>query len=135
MYESPCLTSLSWLLHTIYINWYFLCSFAYLNPVCLNRFYLPHGLTVDNHDNIWITDVGAHQVIYHLLLSLHMPQVGHSNILYAISTKNVTALYVFYIFYCTFFKLTEVYRKALLLFVPHKLQTNHNLQNVPCLLV
>jgi len=27
-----------------------------------HRFYLPHGLTVDNDGNIWITDVGAHQV-------------------------------------------------------------------------
>lgn len=26
------------------------------------RFYLPHGLTVDNDDNLWVTDVGAHQV-------------------------------------------------------------------------
>nr|AAG44250.1 peptidylglycine alpha-amidating monooxygenase [Calliactis parasitica] len=27
-----------------------------------NMFYLPHGLTVDHHDNIWLTDVGSHQV-------------------------------------------------------------------------
>lgn len=25
-------------------------------------FYLPHGLTVDRHDNIWLTDVAMHQV-------------------------------------------------------------------------
>lgn len=25
-------------------------------------FYMPHGLTVDNDDNIWVTDVGLHQV-------------------------------------------------------------------------
>lgn len=27
-----------------------------------NMFYLPHGLTVDNEGNIWITDVALHQV-------------------------------------------------------------------------
>ncbi|KAG8179563.1 hypothetical protein JTE90_016133 [Oedothorax gibbosus] len=27
-----------------------------------NRFYMPHGLTVDRHGNSWITDVGLHQV-------------------------------------------------------------------------
>ncbi len=26
------------------------------------RFYLPHGLTVDDQDCLWVTDVGAHQV-------------------------------------------------------------------------
>uniref|UniRef100_A0A915PKR8 peptidylamidoglycolate lyase n=1 Tax=Setaria digitata TaxID=48799 RepID=A0A915PKR8_9BILA len=25
-------------------------------------FYMPHGLTVDNDDNIWVTDVGSHEV-------------------------------------------------------------------------
>lgn len=25
-------------------------------------FYMPHGLTVDSNDNIWVTDVGLHQV-------------------------------------------------------------------------
>eukprot|EP00795_Rhopilema_esculentum_P006077 gene6077-11458_t len=27
-----------------------------------NLFYLPHGLVVDKHGNIWVTDVGSHQV-------------------------------------------------------------------------
>jgi NHL repeat len=27
-----------------------------------SRFYLPHGLTIDDHDQLWVTDVGAHQV-------------------------------------------------------------------------
>lgn len=27
-----------------------------------NRFYVPHGLTVDKGDNLWLTDVGSHQV-------------------------------------------------------------------------
>ena len=30
--------------------------------ICLCRFYLPHGLTVDHEDNLWLTDVGSHQV-------------------------------------------------------------------------
>jgi len=27
-----------------------------------NMFWMPHGLTVDKYDNIWVTDVGLHQV-------------------------------------------------------------------------
>ncbi|MBC7875593.1 MAG: hypothetical protein H7Y59_00365 [Anaerolineales bacterium] len=27
-----------------------------------NRFVMPHGLTIDQNDNIWLTDVGLHQV-------------------------------------------------------------------------
>lgn len=26
-------------------------------------FYMPHGLTVDHHDNVWVTDVALHQVM------------------------------------------------------------------------
>ncbi|XP_066139202.1 peptidyl-alpha-hydroxyglycine alpha-amidating lyase 2-like isoform X2 [Euwallacea fornicatus] len=26
-----------------------------------DMFYMPHGLTIDRHDNLWITDVGMHQ--------------------------------------------------------------------------
>lgn len=28
-----------------------------------NLFYMPHGLTVDHRDNVWVTDVGLHQVM------------------------------------------------------------------------
>jgi peptidylamidoglycolate lyase len=28
-----------------------------------NRFLIPHGLRVDSHDNIWVTDVALHQVL------------------------------------------------------------------------
>lgn len=28
-----------------------------------NRFLVPHGLRVDEHDNIWVTDIGLHQVL------------------------------------------------------------------------
>lgn len=24
-------------------------------------FYMPHGLTIDRHDNLWVTDVALHQ--------------------------------------------------------------------------
>ncbi len=27
-----------------------------------HRFVIPHGITIDSHDNIWITDIGLHQV-------------------------------------------------------------------------
>lgn len=26
-----------------------------------NLFYMPHGITIDRHDNIWVTDVALHQ--------------------------------------------------------------------------
>lgn len=26
-----------------------------------NLFYMPHGITVDSHDNLWVTDVALHQ--------------------------------------------------------------------------
>ena len=28
-----------------------------------NLFYMPHGLTIDNDENVWITDVALHQVM------------------------------------------------------------------------
>lgn len=28
-----------------------------------SQFYMPHGLTIDRHGNIWVTDVALHQVI------------------------------------------------------------------------
>ena len=31
-------------------------------------FYLPHGLTVDHENNVWVTDVGRHQVWYKMLV-------------------------------------------------------------------
>lgn len=32
-------------------------------------FYMPHGLTVDHHDNVWVTDVAKHQVFKVRILS------------------------------------------------------------------
>lgn len=34
-----------------------------LNSWGANLFIMPHGLTVDKHNNIWVTDVGLHQVL------------------------------------------------------------------------
>lgn len=31
-----------------------------------NAFYMPHGLTVDHHDNVWVTDVAKHQVFKYI---------------------------------------------------------------------
>lgn len=33
-------------------------------------FYMPHGLTVDHHDNVWVTDVAKHQVFKVSLISI-----------------------------------------------------------------
>jgi len=32
-----------------------------------NRFYMPHGLSLDPSDNVWLTDVAMHQVIARIL--------------------------------------------------------------------
>ncbi len=34
-----------------------------INAWGANMFIMPHGLEIDNQDNVWITDVGLHQVI------------------------------------------------------------------------
>jgi len=34
-----------------------------LNSWGANYFIMPHGLTVDKHNNVWVTDVGLHQVL------------------------------------------------------------------------
>ncbi len=34
-----------------------------INEWGANQFIMPHGLTVDKEDNIWVTDVGLHQVL------------------------------------------------------------------------
>lgn len=49
-----------------------------------NRFIMPHGLTVDARDNIWLTDVGSHQVFKfgpdgRLLLTLGERRVSGSD--------------------------------------------------------
>lgn len=52
-----------------------------LNAWGENTFVMPHGLTIDAQDNIWLTDVGLHQVFQYspsgeLLLSLGEPGVA-----------------------------------------------------------
>ena len=39
------------------------------------RFYMPHGLTVDSHGKVWITDVGLHQVLKFDLKSMDEPEL------------------------------------------------------------
>ncbi len=34
-----------------------------INEWGANQFIMPHGLTVDREDNIWVTDVGLHQIL------------------------------------------------------------------------
>lgn len=38
-----------------------------------DKFYLPHGLTVDHSNNIWLTDVGLHQVFKYNLMKSQKP--------------------------------------------------------------
>jgi len=45
------------------------------------RFYLPHGITIDKDDNIWLTDVALHQVV--------------------LISYTIYALYYYYILYIT----------------------------------
>lgn len=40
-----------------------------------NLFYMPHGLTIDNHDNIWVTDVALHQVLKFSPKNLEQPEL------------------------------------------------------------
>ena len=39
----------------------------------LPRFYMPHGLTIDSNKNIWLTDVGLHQVFMYNLKRSRQP--------------------------------------------------------------
>lgn len=41
-----------------------------------NLFIMPHGLTVDDQDNIWLTDVGRHQVFKFTNEGVHLLTVG-----------------------------------------------------------
>ena len=60
-----------------------------LNSWGAGLFIMPHGLTIDKNNNIWVTDVGLHQVFKFshdgtLLLKLGEPKVagqdsGHFN--------------------------------------------------------
>jgi len=41
------------------------------------RFYLPHGLTIDHEDNIWLTDVAMHMVSYQAECRVVMHMVSY----------------------------------------------------------
>lgn len=46
-------------------------------------FYMPHGLTVDRHDNLWVTDVALHQafkvVFLFIQLSFYLGRIKPTN--------------------------------------------------------
>lgn len=41
-------------------------------------FYMPHGLTMDRHDNYWVTDVGLHQA-FKVKLSIFLKGIKLTN--------------------------------------------------------
>lgn len=46
------------------MDFYSLISMPFLIKSHLTHsFYMPHGLTVDPEDNVWLTDVAMHQVL------------------------------------------------------------------------
>lgn len=44
-------------------------------------FYMPHGLTVDHHDNVWVTDVAKHQVFKVCFIIIFSVALFMSNVL------------------------------------------------------
>lgn len=57
------------------------CLSCVLPSLVHPSFYLPHGLTIDDHDNMWLTDVGMHQVFK------FPPQFGDGKPLITLGTK------------------------------------------------
>jgi peptidylamidoglycolate lyase len=58
-----------------------------LNSWGANQFIMPHGLTVDKDDNIWVTDVALHQIFKfshegQLLMELGVPRVSGNDSLH-----------------------------------------------------
>ena len=51
-------------------------------------FYLPHGITIDSQGNVWLTDVGSHQVL----------KVGITKKSFKVLFDNLTS-FLFYILY------------------------------------
>jgi len=76
------------------LKWLFLCRDHYTGPAypipnatlvrlssndgslvasgALDRFYMPHMVTVDSQGNVWVTDVGLHQVEKKALVVIHV---------------------------------------------------------------
>ncbi|TAL47177.1 MAG: 6-bladed beta-propeller [Chitinophagaceae bacterium] len=75
-----------------------------LNSWGANLFIMPHGLTVDKHNNIWVTDVGLHQVLKfshdgRLLIKWGVPKVPgndslHFNLPTDVAIANDGSFYV-----------------------------------------
>jgi len=75
-----------------------------LNSWGANLFIMPHGLTVDRHNNIWVTDVGLHQVLKfshdgRLLMKWGVPKVPgndslHFNLPTDVAIANDGSFYV-----------------------------------------
>lgn len=40
---------------------------------------MPHGITLDSEGNIWVTDVGAHQVYIFSSFSMEMKTIAYSD--------------------------------------------------------
>ncbi len=75
-----------------------------LNSWGANYFIMPHGLTVDRNNNVWVTDVGLHQVLKfshdgRLLMRLGVPKVQgndslHFNLPTDVAVANDGSFYV-----------------------------------------
>lgn len=75
-----------------------------LNSWGANYFIMPHGLTVDRNNNVWVTDVGLHQVLKfshdgRLLMKLGVPKVQgndslHFNLPTDVAVDNDGSFYV-----------------------------------------
>jgi peptidylamidoglycolate lyase len=51
-----------------------------LNSWGANLFIMPHGLTIDNHNNVWVTDVGLHQVFKFTHEGQLIMKLGEANV-------------------------------------------------------
>lgn len=51
-----------------------------MNSWGANQFIMPHGLTVDAHNNVWVTDVGAHQVFKFSHEGVLMMKLGEAKV-------------------------------------------------------
>ncbi len=51
-----------------------------LNSWGADLFIMPHGLTVDNNNNVWVTDVGLHQVFKFTHEGKLLLKLGEANV-------------------------------------------------------
>lgn len=50
-------------------------------------FYMPHGLTIDRHDNLWVTDVALHQAFKVNSLDVNLYFSSFLLVLYSFSNR------------------------------------------------